>query len=439
METTKEADRPQLTESWSVSWYREMDQKGRRAFYASFGGWAIDAFDFMVFSFVLTSLIDIWHIDRSAAGLLGTVTLIFSSIGGWIAGVLADRYGRAKVLQATIVWFSVCTVVIGFAQNFEQVFVLRALQGLGFGGEWAVGAVLIGEIVTPRNRGKAVGVVQSGWALGWGLAAVLYSVAYSTLPEQFAWRSLFWIGIVPAFLVLYVRKHVSESEVFIQTKASVRTGATNTSTWAIFSPSLLRTTLLSAILCTSIQGGYYAMSTWLPTYLKIERHLSVLNTSGYLLVIILGSFCGYIGGAYLSDYWGRRRNFVVFSALSVVSIYCYLRLPLTNSEMLFLGFPLGFSACGIFSGIGAYLTELFPSANRANGQSFAYNFGRGIGALFPTFVGKLSQSTSLATAIFIFAGAAYGTVLLVTIFLPETKGKVLDADSDRIRKLVVKK
>ncbi|MHA7685713.1 MFS transporter [Cupriavidus sp. PET2-C1] len=409
-----------------MAWYRDMDQQGRKAFNASFGGWAIDAFDFMVFSFVITSLISLWGIDRAQAGLLGTVTLLFSSIGGWIAGILADRYGRAKVLQATILWFSVCTVAIGFAQNFEQVFVLRALQGLGFGGEWAVGAVLIGEIVKPKNRGKAVGVVQSGWAVGWALAAILYSIAFSVLSEDIAWRCLFWVGVIPAFLVLYVRKNVSEPEVFVKTKAAEKSGVKKSSAWAIFSPSLLRTTVLAAILCTGMQGGYYAMSTWLPTYLKVERHLSILDTSGYLLVIILGSFCGYIGGAYLSDFWGRRRNFIVFSALSVVSIYLYLRLPLSNSQMLLLGFPLGFSACGIFSGIGAYLTELYPSANRANGQSFTYNFGRGIGALFPSLVGHLSQSTGLATAIAIFAGAAYGAVFLMTILLPETKGQALD-------------
>ncbi len=172
METPAQVEKQQSMGLSGIAWYRDLDQKGKRAFNASFGGWAIDAFDFMAFSFVITSLIRQWGIDRGHAGLLGTVTLIFSSIGGWIAGILADRYGRAKVLQATIVWFSVCTVAIGFAQTFEHVFILRALQGLGFGGEWAVGAVLIGEIVTPSNRGKAVGVVQSGWAVGWAVAVV---------------------------------------------------------------------------------------------------------------------------------------------------------------------------------------------------------------------------------------------------------------------------
>jgi len=426
MTTTNNISQTSLPAALIPGWYAELGADGKRAFKASFAGWATDAFDFMVFSFVLASLIDLWGLDRSKAGLLGTVTLIFSSIGGWIAGMLADRYGRVRVLQWTILWFSFCTLAIGFAQNFEQIFVLRALQGLGFGGEWAVGAVLIGEIIAPQHRGKAVGLVQSGWAIGWGVAAILYSIAFTLLPETIAWRSLFWVGILPALLVLYIRKHVPEPQVFVAESAR-RISGHPVSVWAIFAPPLLRRTLLGALLCTGIQGGFYAMSTWLPAYLRLERHLSVFNTGAYLFVIIAGSFCGYVVGAYLADYWGRRRNFIMFSALSMVSVYLYLTLPLSNQQMLWLGFPLGFSSCGIFSGVGAYLTELHPSESRANGQSFTYNFGRGIGALFPGLVGILSHTAGLATAIAIFSGAAYGVVLLTVLLLPETKGASLEA------------
>ncbi|PLQ00811.1 MFS transporter [Cupriavidus pauculus] len=424
MTTTNKISQTSLPGALLPDWYAELSPDGKRAFKASFAGWATDAFDFMVFSFVLASLIELWGLDRGKAGLLGTVTLIFSSIGGWIAGMLADRYGRVRVLQWTILWFSVCTLAIGFAQNFEQIFVLRALQGLGFGGEWAVGAVLIGEIIAPQHRGKAVGLVQSGWAIGWGVAAILYSIAFTLLPESIAWRSLFWVGIVPALLVLYIRKHVPEPQVFVADSARRESGRP-VSVWAIFAPSMLRRTVLAALLCTGIQGGFYAMSTWLPAYLRIERRLSVFDTGAYLFVIIAGSFCGYVVGAYLADYWGRRRNFILFSVLSMVSVYLYLTLPLSNQQMLWLGFPLGFSSCGIFSGVGAYLTELYPSESRANGQSFTYNFGRGIGALFPGLVGVLSHTASLATAIAIFSGAAYGLVLLTVLLLPETKGASL--------------
>ncbi|WP_417224635.1 MFS transporter [Achromobacter spanius] len=409
-----------------MQWYRELNKTERRTFIAAFGGWAIDALDFMVFTFVIATLMSLWGIDKGQAGMLGTVTLLFSAIGGWLAGILADRYGRVRVLQYTILWFSACTVAIGFAQNFEQLFVLRALQGLGFGGEWAVGSVLMGEIVRAEHRGKAVGTVQSGWAVGWGAAAILYTVAFSLLPPEWAWRSLFWIGVLPAFLVLYIRKNVPEPEVFKRAQAKVHAGEARASFWTIFSPALIKTTVITAILCTGVQGGYYAITTWLPTYLKVERQLSVLNTGGYLMVIIFGSFCGYIAGAYLADRLGRRANLLIFSVLSTISVYVYTQVPLTDHQMLFLGFPLGFAASGIFSGIGAYLTELFPSGVRASGQGFAYNFGRGIGALFPSLVGFLSQTHGLGWAIGAFATGAYAVVIVTALLLPETKGRVLE-------------
>jgi MFS family permease len=409
-----------------MSWYSELSQTERRTFVAAFGGWAIDALDFMVFTFVISTLISLWGISNTQAGLLGTVTLLFSAVGGWLAGMLADRFGRVRVLQGTILWFSVCTVAIGFTQDFNQLFALRALQGLGFGGEWAVGAVLMGEIVRPEHRGKAVGTVQSGWAVGWGLAAVLYTLAFSVLPENVAWRALFWFGVIPALLVLYIRKHVPEPEIFARTRKEAEAGHGKVSLWAIFGPSLLKTTVLSALLCTGVQGGYYAITTWLPTFLKTERHLSVLNTGGYLMVIIAGSFCGYIAGAYMADRFGRRPNFFIFAILSGVIAYLYTELALSDTQMLFLGFPLGFAASGIFGGMGAYLTELFPSAVRATGQGFAYNFGRGIGALFPGLVGYLSKTVGLAAAIGMFAAGAYAVVLIAAFLLPETKGRSLE-------------
>lgn len=409
-----------------MNWYRQMNKTERRTFIAAFGGWALDALDFMVFTFVITTLITIFNIDKAQAGMLATVTLLFSAIGGWLAGVLADRFGRVRILQATILWFSICTILIGFAQSFEQVFVLRALQGLGFGGEWAVGSVLMGEIVRTEYRGRAVGTVQSGWAIGWAVAALCYTVSFSVLPETYAWRALFWIGVIPALFVLFIRKHVPEPELFERTRKREAASATRTSALAIFSPALIKTTALSALLCTGVQGGYYAVTTWLPTFLKTERHLSVIGTGGYLLVIILGSFIGYLTGAYLTDRLGRRANLLIFAVLSGVSIYAYTQFQLSNDQMLILGFPLGFAASGIFSGMGAYLTELFPSAVRANGQGFAYNFGRGIGALFPSLVGYLAKTSGLGTAIGMFAGGAYLVVLITAFLLPETKGREIE-------------
>jgi MFS family permease len=405
-----------------LSWWRELSPAERRTFWACFGGWALDAMDVQFYSFVIPTLIALWHLSKGQAGTLATSALLFSAAGGWIAGLVADRIGRVRTLQITILWFATFTCLSGFAQSYGQMFIARALIGLGFGGEWAAGAVLMGEVIQPKNRGKAVGSVQSGWALGWGAAAILYTVVFSLFPEQWAWRVLFFMGILPALLVVYIRRYVEEPEVFRRQSADA---SARGNFLEIFSPGILRTTALAALLATGAQGGYYAVTTWLPTYLKTVRGLSVLNTGGYLGVVIAGSFTGYIVSAYLSDRLGRRRNFFVFAIGCMAAVLVYTHVEVTNTQMLLLGFPLGFFASGIFSGMGAFFTELFPTRIRGSGQGFSYNFGRGVGALFPSLVGYLSATMPLGRAIGVFAASAYAVLFVAAVLLPETRGKEL--------------
>jgi MFS family permease len=192
---------------------------------------------------------------------------------------------------------------------------------------------------------------------------------------------------------------------------------------------MLRTTILASLLTTGAQGGYYAITTWLPTFLRTERKLSVLGTGGYLAVIIIGSLLGYWVSAWLSDRIGRRANFILFAVASIATVLLYTQLPVNDSIMLFLGFPLGFFASGIFSGMGAFLTELFPTRMRGSGQGFAYNFGRGIAALNPLLVGSLSAILPLGQSIGVFAVIAYGILIVAALFLPETKGRELTPDT----------
>jgi len=408
-----------------MSFWGEMSAKERRTFWACFGGWALDGMDFQFYSFVIPSLIAEWHLTRAQAGTLQTTTLLVSAAGGWIAGLLADRIGRVRTLQITILWFAAFTGLSGLAQGYGQLLATRALMGLGFGGEWAAGAVLMGEVINARHRGKAVGTVQSGWALGWGAAAIIYTVVFSLLPEQVAWRVLFLAGIAPALLVLYIRRYVEEPEVYRAARAQPVAGAGRGSFLEIFSPGIIGTTALAALLATGAQGGYYAITTWLPTYLKTVRKLTVFGTGGYLGVVIAGSFCGYLVSAYLSDALGRRRNFFVFALGSMAAVLVYTLVPISDTQMLVLGFPLGFFASGIFSGMGAFFTELFPTRIRGSGQGFCYNFGRGVGALFPIVVGALSATMPLGRAIGIFAASAYAVLFVAALLLPETRGKEL--------------
>jgi MFS family permease len=192
-------------DSWSgfTAWYSELAVDGKRTFWACFGGWTLDALDAQMFSFAIPAIIAAFSITNADAGLIGTVTLLTSAIGGWSAGMLADRFGRVRTLQITVVWFAFFTFLCGFAQSYLQLLVFRTLMGLGFGGEWAAGAVLIGETIHARYRGRAVGSVQSGWAVGWAFAAILSTVLFTTLPQDTAWRALFWVGLGPAFFLSF--------------------------------------------------------------------------------------------------------------------------------------------------------------------------------------------------------------------------------------------
>ena len=261
--------------------------------------------------------------------------------------MLSDRIGRVKTLQITILWFAVFTLACALAQNFSQLLWARGLMGLGFGGEWTAGAVLIGEVIRARDRGKAVGLVQAGWAIGWGISTLLFMAVFSLVPADYAWRVLFAIGIAPAPFVIWIRRFVDEPEVHRQQKAAQAATQTRTSLLDIFRGEILWTTLRASVLATGVQGGYYAVTTWLPTYLKTERHLSVIGTGSYLGVVIIGSYCGYLTGAYVSDRIGRKRAFIAFALASCAIALIYTQLPLDNLSMLVLGFPLGFCASGI--------------------------------------------------------------------------------------------
>ena len=407
-------------EAVNKPWFTQLNAKERSTLAATFAGWMLDGMDVMVYSFVLPTLVTLWHISKGEAGLLGTSALLLSSLGGWLAGLAADRFGRVRVLQLTILWFAFFTFLSGFANGFTQLLIFRGLQGLGFGGEWAVGSVLIGETIRSEYRGRAVGTVQGGWAIGWGISAVFYTLFFAVLAAALAWRAMFWIGLLPALLAVWVRSHVSESTIFERT-LNAKKVESSTHFLKIFSPALLKTTLLAGLLALGAQGGYYAITTWLPLYMNV-RGLSVTHTGGYLMIVIAGSFAGYLTAAYLADKIGRKWTLALFAVLSFTTVLLYMVLPISDHVMLFLGFPLGFFPSGAFSPMGAFFTELFPTSLRGSGQGFAYNLGRGVGALFPSLVGYFSSHLGLGNAIAVFAVAAYLLMALSVLLLPETRG-----------------
>ena len=408
-------------------WFTELTKREKRTFWACLGGWSVDAMDTQMYPLAIPALIALWGMTKGQAGILATAVLIVAAIGGWMAGVLADRIGRVRVLQLTILWFAAFTFFSGFTQSFWQLLLTRSLQGLGFGGEWAAGAVLLSETINPRVRGRVVGAIQAGWAFGYGFAVLLATGLFTWLPQAYAWRVLFFTGLLPALAVLWIRRSVEESDVFVdaQKDRSKAVQSDKTKLWDIFRREQIATTLKATLLTSGIYGGNYVMITWLPAYLRLVWHLSVLHTGGYLAINILGSFAGAFVNGYLADGVGRRKTFIICAFCQAATVAVYTMAPITANLTLMLGFVLGCMQGGMAGGTGAYLSELFPTRIRGTAQGFCGNAGRAFGALMPTIVGIASASIALGPAMGICALSAYVLVVIAALILPETRGRDL--------------
>jgi MFS family permease len=411
-----------------TNWFTSLSPIEKKTFWCCFYAWTLDAMAVQTYVVVMPTLIVLWGLTKGQAGMLGTSALLVSSVGGWLAGILADRFGRVRVLRWTVLWFTAFTFLSGLTHGYSQLLIMRSLQGLGFGGEWAAGGVLISEVISKERRGRAAGTVASGWAVGYGSAVFLYSLVFTFAPAALAWRLLFFLGLVPALIVLWICRNLAEPQVFLNAQ---REGSLKKEShlWEIFQPQLLRTTIVSSLLAMGALGGNYTILTWLPTYLKLVRNLTVLNTSAYLGLNILGSFVGYLVSAHLSDKLGRKKTFALTGICTATTLAVYTMAPLNGTAVLLLGFPLGLFQSGIIAGMSATFSELFPTRVRGTGQGFSYNTGRGVGSFVPLLVGFAGGYTSLGTAIGICALCSYGIFLIATALLPETRGKELTAAS----------
>lgn len=416
-------------------WYKELTQPEKRTYWACFSGWGLDAMDTQMYALAIPTLIALWGMTRGEAGVLGTTVLIMASFGGWMAGILADRYGRVRILQITILWFSAFTLLSALTSSFWQLMITRGLQGLGFGGEWAVGAVLISETIRPQVRGRAVGSLQAGWAVGYGVAVLLSTLLFNSLEPSLAWRVLFAIGLVPTLLVLWIRRHIKEPAVFAQARRERTSDAPGV--WAVFDRRIRLTTFKAILLTFGIYGGNYVMITWLPAYLKLTLHLSITNVGGYLAINILGSFAGAFLNGWMADRFGRRRTFIVIACLQAIAVATYTLAPITLAVTLVLGFALGTLQSGTAAGTGAYIAELFPTRIRGSAQGLCGNAGRAIGAIMPAMVGILSTRLDLGVAMGLCACVSYLLVVTAALLLPETLGRDLsDVTEDDGQKAV---
>jgi MFS family permease len=412
-----------------LDWYWTLSPAGRAAFWATFAGWALDAYNQMVVGFVLPSVTKAFALSTTQAGLLGSVGLVMTAVGGAIAGALADAIGRVRVLILSIASYAVFSFLAGCAQSYEQLLLCLTLQGLGFGGEWAAGAVLVAEYAQATQRGRVVGAVQSAWSFGFAGVLLANTVAFSLAPPELAWRIMFWVGAAPAVVLLWARTRVQESPVFRAEQAAraARGGKTaakfGSALVGLFRGAQLRITLASVLLSIGVLGA--ALTVWLPTYLEQVRHLTAAGVSAYIGIQVVGGFVGCISAGYVLDALGRRRGLALFALGSGLSAWAYVVLPAGNAWLVFaIGFPLGFFGSGIFSGLAVYLAELYPTEQRGAGQGFGYNIGRAIGAVGPAAIGFAATRVGLSDALAL-AATSYVLCLIALPFLPETRGKQL--------------
>jgi MFS family permease len=428
-----------VNEPTAPPWYREITREQWKVLLAAKLGWMLDAMDFLLYVMAIGKLKDYFHFDDSVAGLVGTITLLASAAGGLLFGVVADRIGRARSLMVTILIFSLCSLGAATSQSLLQLAIWRTLLGIGMGGEWASGAVLVSETWPPQHRGKAIGIMQSGWALGYILAALAAGLVLDVLDlGENAWRWLFALGALPAFAVLWVRRDVNEPAVWTRQQADP--GARGNPFAVLFGPEFRGRTVLAILLSTAVQFGYWGLFFWLPGFLArpVEQGgagLSIGQSVTWIVPTQLGAYFGYLSFGFIADQLGRRRTFILFLVATALLVPIYGQLGRSPWLLFGLGPVLGFVGHGYFSIFGSLLAELYPTAVRATGQGLTYNAGRALGALAPFTIGAIAtlphvgigSALALTSAFFLL-----GAILIV--FFPDTSGKPLAENASQERR-----
>ncbi len=404
-----------------MRWWREGTPEGRRAVVAAGLGWMLDAFDVTLFALVLPALRRDLALSTAAGGALGSIALLAAAAGGVWFGWIADRFGRTRALMASIMLYSVFTAACGFATSFTQFVFFRIGLGLGMGGEWASGATLVSETWPAEHRGKALAFMQSAWAIGYALAA---AVNYLVQPT-FGWRAVFFVGILPAFLTIWVRQSVKEPDLWLQAKKQHVSRSTLS---LLFSNGLAPLTIALTMMNACTLFGWWSFNLWLPSFLQEPASrgglgLQMLSSSTMILVMQLGMWLGYITFGFVSDRIGRKRTYITYLLLAALLLFVYVsvRAPLV---LLGLGPFVAFFATGYFSGFGAVTAEIFPTSIRGTAQGFTYNIGRIVSAAAPFAVGTLAQTHGFGAALSI-SSLAFLMAALAWKWIPETRGRAL--------------
>ena len=404
-----------------LEWPERVTPAERRSLWAGGLGWMLDAMDVMLYSMVLAHLMRDLGMDKASGGLLNSLTLLASAIGGLLFGFLADRVGRTRALMLSILVYSVASGACGLSSTIQQLAILRFILGLGMGGEWTTGAALIAETWPAEHRGKALGLMQSTWAIGEMIAA---GVVALFLP-RFGWRAVFFVGVLPALIVFWIRRDVPESSIWLEQRETRKAGSLR----LLWRKDLRRNGLLATAMNACGMFGYWGLFTWIPAYLSLPvdqggRGLDLMKTTAWLIIMGIGKWLGYALFGFFADSAGRRRAYVSYLlvATALVPLYGVATTPLW---LLILGPFVAFFGTGFFSGFSAVASELFPTEIRATAMGLSYNVGRGLSAAAPAIVGLLANRFGLGSA-FLLQAAAFFAAALLALALPETKGRQLE-------------
>jgi MFS family permease len=400
----------------------------RRALLASTLGWMLDGMDVTLYAMVIAELLRELQLTPAQAGLLASLTLIASAAGGILFGVLADRAGRRRALMASILVYSVFTAACGFSRTVTELAVFRLLLGLGMGGEWATGAALVAETWRAEHRGKALGVMQSGFAIGYALAAVVTALV---LP-RWGWRAVFFVGLLPALVTLWIRRGVEESPLWIAQGASgsapSRPGRSTTLWQMGITPRYRRPILVTLLMNAAALFGWWGLFTWIPPYLSLPasqggRGLTIAASSLWIVAMQVGMWLGYVTFGFFSDALGRKKTYVGYLLLAAALVPFYARAQ-APASLLLLGPVVAFFGTGHFTGFGVISAELFPTSFRASAMGLTYNFGRALSAAAPWLMGWIAEHRSLNSA-FGISALAFLLAGLLAVALPPTKSREL--------------
>ena len=404
-----------------LGWSRSISREQWKALVAAQLGWMLDAMDVMLYAFALGSIQQEFALSSAQAGALASATLVASAVGGILFGALSDKIGRAKALVYSILMYSLFTALTSTSGSIIELVLWRALVGLGMGGEWSAGSVLVSETWPSEHRGKAIGLMQSGWAIGYILAAILAALI---LPA-FGWRMLFLVGILPAFFTLWIRRNVKEPEIW-RAERQMTPASRSHSLFEIFHPSLLRKTVFASLVTTSVLFAYWGLFTWMPSFLARPLELGgaglgIVKSSTWIIPMQIGAFFGYTLFGVFADRFGRRPVFLVFLACAAILVPVYGQLARHELLLLILGPLIGFFGHGYFSVFGAMLAELFPTRVRGIAQGLTYNVGRAFSALAPYTIGALADEHGIGSAL-ILTSAFFLLGGGLMFLLPETRG-----------------